>query len=85
MLAAEAVGAAAVSAAQGAGKAHLADWEPLRGKHVTVVADKDEPGRKHAEQVAGHALAAGAASVRIVTAAVGKGSRRPHCRRKDPQ
>jgi len=72
VLAAEAVGAAAVSAAQGAGKAHLADWEPLRGKHVTVVADKDEPGRKHAEQVAGHALAAGAASVRIVTAAVGK-------------
>lgn len=72
VLAAEAVGAVAVSAAQGAGKAHLADWEPLRGKHVTVVADNDEPGRKHADQVAQHVLAAGCTSVRIVRAAVGK-------------
>lgn len=43
---------AAVSAAMGAGKAHLADWSPLAGRKVIVVADQDEPGRKHAEQVA---------------------------------
>ncbi|MEZ5133444.1 MAG: hypothetical protein R2763_17305 [Mycobacterium sp.] len=42
------------SAAQGAGKAHLADWYRCAAS-VTVVADKDRPGRKHAEQVAGHA------------------------------
>lgn len=72
VLAAESVGAAAVCSPMGAGKAHLADWEPLRGKHVTVVADNDGPGAKHAAEVAELVTAAGATSVRIVKAAVGK-------------
>ncbi len=61
----------AVSSAMGAGKAHLADWAPLAGKDVTIVADPDEQGRKHATQVA-QILAPIAASVAIVEAAVGK-------------
>lgn len=72
VLAAESVGAVAVCPAMGAGKAHLFDWTPLRGRYVTIVADNDEPGRKHAQAVAELAAAAGAAKVRIVTAAVGK-------------
>lgn len=72
VLAAEAAGLAAVCSAMGAGKAARFDWEPLRGKRVTVVADNDEPGRKHAAEVAQLATAAGAADVRIVRAAVGK-------------
>jgi 5S rRNA maturation endonuclease (ribonuclease M5) len=70
--AAEAVGAAAVCAAMGAGKAHLADWSALAGKRVTVVPDADEAGRKHAEQVATLLHQAGAASVQIARTAVGK-------------
>lgn len=50
--AAEAVGAAATCSAMGAGKAHLADWSPLAGHAVVIVRDKDEPGRRHADQVA---------------------------------
>lgn len=64
-------GAVAVCASMGAGKAHLADWSPLKGKDVTVIADRDEPGRKHAAQVA-ELLADIAESVRIVEAATGK-------------
>ena len=71
VLAVEKVGGVAVSSAMGAGKAHLADWTPLHGRHVVIVADKDEPGRKHAAQVAG-LLDGLAASVRTVEAAVGK-------------
>ncbi|MDN4520319.1 toprim domain-containing protein [Mycolicibacterium austroafricanum] len=67
----EVVGGAAVCSPMGAGKADRADWSPLRGKHVTIVADRDEPGRKHAAQVA-DLLDGVAASVRIVEAAVGK-------------
>ena len=26
--------------------------EPLRGKRVVIIADADEPGRKHAQQIA---------------------------------
>jgi 5S rRNA maturation endonuclease (ribonuclease M5)/archaellum biogenesis ATPase FlaH len=66
----EAVGGVAVCSAMGAGKADLADVSPLRGKRVIVIADKDEPGRKHARQVA--ALLDGIAeSVQIVEAAAG--------------
>lgn len=72
VLAAEAVGAAAVCSAMGAGKAHLADWTPLAGKRVTVVADNDDPGRKHAAQVVAELGKVGAAEVRIARAAVGK-------------
>jgi hypothetical protein len=71
VLALESIGAAATCSAMGAGKAHLFDWTPLRGRHVCIVADKDEPGRKHAAQVAG-LLEGIAKSVRIVEAAVGK-------------
>lgn len=72
VLAAEAVGAAAVCSAMGAGKAHLADWTPLAGKRVTVVADNDDPGRKHAAQVVAELGKVGAAEVRIARAAAGK-------------
>ncbi|WP_183114749.1 AAA family ATPase [Mycobacteroides abscessus] len=71
VLAAESVGAAATCPAMGAGKAHLFDWEPLRGKTVIVVADRDEPGRRHAAQVA-ELLDGIATSVRIMEAAEGK-------------
>ncbi|WP_170981216.1 toprim domain-containing protein [Mycolicibacterium sp. CR10] len=64
-------GAAAVSSPMGAGKAHLADWSPLLGKDVTVIADRDEAGGKHAAQVA-ELLSGVAASVRIVAAKAGK-------------
>lgn len=71
VLAVESAGGAAVCPAMGAGKAHLFDWSPLRGVDVAVVADRDEPGGKHAEQVA--ALLAGvASSVRVTVPAVGK-------------
>ena len=71
VLAVEAVGGTAVCSAMGAGKAHKADWTPLTGKHVIVVADKDGPGYPHAHKVA-ELLDGIAASVRIVEAAVGK-------------
>ena len=72
VLAAEAIGAAAVCSAMGAGKAHLADWDTLRGKHVTVVPDDDEAGHKHAAQVIDKLRAVGVASVRTARVAVGK-------------
>jgi hypothetical protein len=71
VLAAESVGAVAVCSAMGAGKAHKFDWSPLAGKHVVVVADCDEPGRKHAHQIV-ELLADIAASVAVAEAAVGK-------------
>lgn len=47
----ESVGGVAVCSAMGAGKAHLFDWAPLTGHTVVIVADDDDPGRKHAMQV----------------------------------
>jgi putative DNA primase/helicase len=67
----EAAGGIAVCSAMGAGKARFADWTPLAGKQVIIVADNDEPGLKHARQV-GELLDGIEASVRIVKAAVGK-------------
>ena len=72
VLAAESVGVVAVCSAMGAGKADRFDWTPLAGKTVTVVADNDEPGLKHAAQVAALVAAAGAAATTVKTAAVGK-------------
>ncbi|QSE90306.1 AAA family ATPase [Rhodococcus pseudokoreensis] len=66
----ESEGVTATCTAMGAGKAHLADLTPLYGKTVIVVQDKDEPGRKHAAQVA--ELLDGKATVVIVEAKVGK-------------
>lgn len=67
----EIAGAVAVCSAMGAKKAHRSDWEPLRGKHVVIIADKDEPGREHAAQVA-ELVRDIAASVRIAEAKAGK-------------
>ncbi|WP_293049261.1 toprim domain-containing protein [Mycobacterium sp.] len=71
VLAMESEGAAAVCSAMGAGKAHLANWTPLRDKSVIIVADKDIPGYRHAAQVA-EQLDGLAASIRTVEAATGK-------------
>ena len=71
VLAIEAIGGTAVCSAMGAGKAHLADWSPLTGQHVIIVADNDEPGLNHADDIA-ELLESIAASVTIVKAAVGK-------------
>lgn len=67
----EAVGGTAVCSAMGAGKAHLADWSPLAGKNVIIIADKDKPGRNHAAEIAS-LLRGVAASIRTVEAKVGK-------------
>jgi hypothetical protein len=71
VLAIEAVGGVAVCSAMGAGKGHLADWSPLTGKNAVIVPDRDEPGRKHASQVA-DLLRPIAKSVVVVEAATGK-------------
>lgn len=65
------LGGVAVCSAMGAGKAHLADHSPLKGKHVVVVADQDKAGYAHADQVA-EQVAPIALSVQIVQAAEGK-------------
>lgn len=66
----ETLGVAATCTAMGAGKAHLADLSPLHGKTVIVVRDKDEAGRRHADQVVG--LLDGIATVGVVEAKAGK-------------
>jgi putative DNA primase/helicase len=67
----ESAGEVATCNAGGAGKWRDEYAEDLRGAEVVIVADKDEPGRKHAEQVR-RSLEGVAASVRVVEAAVGK-------------
>lgn len=47
------------------------DWSPLTGRDVVIVADKDEPGRKHAADVA-ETLSDIAATVVIVESVEGK-------------
>lgn len=49
---ARALGFVATCNAGGAGKWRDEYSEPLRGKQITIIADADEPGRKHAQQVA---------------------------------
>ncbi|MDH6248001.1 AAA family ATPase [Mycobacterium sp. OTB74] len=71
VLAVESVGAAAVCSAMGAGKAKGADWSPLKGKQVVIVADDDTVGYQHAQQIC--ALLDGiAGECRIVKAVEGK-------------
>jgi 5S rRNA maturation endonuclease (ribonuclease M5) len=65
------VGGIAVCNPGGAGRWLREHAEPLRGAEVIVVADKDEPGRKHATEVA-RSLSGVAASVRVVEAREGK-------------
>lgn len=67
----ERAGCAATCNPGGAGKWRKEYSECLRGADVVIVADSDEPGRKHAMQVAA-ALESVAASIRVVQAAVGK-------------
>ena len=69
--AATALGAVGTTSVGGAGK-----WRPeyssaLAGRHVLVVVDKDDPGRKHAEAVR-QALEGVSGSVRLVQAKRGK-------------
>ncbi len=71
VLALESVGAVAVCNAMGAGKASLFDWAPLTGHTVVIVADDDQPGRRHAEQVR-ELLTPIAGGVVVVTSASGK-------------
>lgn len=72
VLAVESVGGQAVSAPNGAAaKPERYDFTPLRGKVVHVVADRDEPGRKRANQVAAH-LEGIALSVGVYEPVVGK-------------
>lgn len=60
--AAESIGVTATCSPMGAGKWHKVDPSPLHGGKVLIVADQDEPGRKHAADVlaslTGHADAA---------------------------
>ena len=45
-------GFSATCTPMGAGKAdHVKDWTPLRGKHVVVISDNDDPGYLHAREV----------------------------------
>lgn len=68
----EAVGGAATCSPMGAGKAHRFDWSPLQGRDVIIVPDKDEPGRKHAEDIIEILEDVKASSVRVVEAKTGK-------------
>ncbi len=67
----EAAGGIAACTAMGAGKAKMFDFTPLRGGSITIVADKDEAGEKHAREVAATLLALDC-QVSIVNAAEGK-------------
>lgn len=67
----EAAGGVATCNSGGAGKWRHAYTETLRGAHVRIVADRDEPGRAHARAVAGELLAAGCA-VEMLEPAEGK-------------
>lgn len=70
--AANSVGAAAVSQAQGAAMSPgKADWSPLADRPVVVVADTDDPGRARAEKVVQH-LRRIAASVTLAEPKDGK-------------
>jgi 5S rRNA maturation endonuclease (ribonuclease M5) len=72
----EAIERAGAVATCNPGGAGAGKWRPeyaaaLTGAHVVIVADRDEPGTRHARQVA-RSLTARAASVRLVAAAEGK-------------
>jgi 5S rRNA maturation endonuclease (ribonuclease M5) len=60
-----ALGLVATTSPQGADKWHLVDDAPLAGRHVVILPDLDEPGRKHAQRVA-QSLVGKAASTRIL-------------------
>lgn len=58
-------GLATTCNAGGAGKFTNELRDPLKGKNVVIIADKDEPGRRHAQQVAA-ILHGFAASIKII-------------------
>ncbi len=60
------LGLAATTTSGGSSAAKHSDWSPMHSRHVVVVPDNDEPGRRYAEEVANLCLQAGAASVRIL-------------------
>lgn len=47
----ESLGAVATTSPMGASNAHKADWSPLTGANVVIVADKDKAGDSYAHQV----------------------------------
>jgi putative DNA primase/helicase len=55
-----------VASMNGSDAADKSDWSPMKGRHVTIWPDHDEPGAKYAASVAQLAKEAGAASVKIV-------------------
>ena len=59
------LGMVATCNAGGAGKWREGYSEHLRGKQITIIADADEPGRKHAQQVA-QSLAAQVKSLKVI-------------------
>ena len=67
----EAIGLTATTSPMGAGKWAKIDPTPLAGGTVVIVADDDEPGRRHAAEVRDSLIGLGA-TVNIVTAKVGK-------------
>jgi 5S rRNA maturation endonuclease (ribonuclease M5) len=71
VLAVEKAGGVATTNPGGAGRWRREYAEYLRGARVVVVADKDEPGREHAAEVA-RTLKGVASSVRVVEARTGK-------------
>lgn len=62
---ARALGLVATCNPGGAGKWREEYSEPLRGKQITIIADADEPGRRHAQQVAA-SLSGKAESVKVL-------------------
>lgn len=56
----------AVTSPNGSRSAGKADWSPLRGRHVLIWPDADEPGAGYAREVARLASKAGAASVAVL-------------------
>lgn len=67
----EGAGGVATTSPGGAGKWREEYSEWFRGADVVIVADKDEPGRKHAADILAH-LRGIARSAKVVTAATGK-------------
>ncbi len=64
--AAKACGLLATTSAGGEGRAKGTDWTPLAGHPVVIVPDHDDAGEGYGADVARLALAAGAASVKII-------------------
>lgn len=64
--AARKIGLVATNSPMGAGKWRPEMGEALAGKHVVILPDNDEPGRRHAADVAASAREHDAASIRIL-------------------